>query len=132
MELPMKRAVSIVIVLGLIGAAGALAAGAMSDDEPVPSRCPEGTTEWSSINEIAGPGASTREGAVRAELHDIGREASDEAIAAAVIAGGSGGNVGTEGVVVETSEGGVVTMTLTPLDPGWAVEVSSWCAPNAE
>ena len=132
MEFPVKRAVSIVIVLGLIGAAGALAAGAMSDDGPAPMGCPEGATEGSSINEVADPGAPTRERAVRAELRDIGRGASDEAIAAAVIAGGSGGNVGTEGIVVETSDRAVVTMTLTPLDPGWAVESSSWCAPNAD
>jgi hypothetical protein len=48
-----------------------------------------------------------------------------------LIAGGSGDNAGTEGVVVETTEGGIVTMTLTPLDPRWAVEASSRCAPNA-
>jgi hypothetical protein len=132
MELPMKRAVSIVLVLGLIGAAGALAAGAMGDGEPVPSRCPEGTTERSSIGEFAGPAPDSREEAVRVELENLGMDASDGAIAAAVIAAGPGGNVGTEKAEVETSQGVLVTMTLKPLDPGWTVGGSSWCAPNAE
>ena len=126
----MKRAVSIVIVLGLLAAAGAIAAGAMSGDDPVPSGCPEGTTGWSSINEFAGPPPDSREEAVRVELENLAMDATDEAIAAAVIAAGPGGNVGTEKTEVETSQGVVVTMTLEPMDPGWAVGGSSWCAPG--
>jgi len=128
----MKRAVSIVIVLGLLGAAGAIAAGSMSGDELVPSGCPEGTTEWSSINEFAGPAADSREEAVRVELRNHGMDASDEAIASALITAGPGGNVGSETVDVENSDGFRITMTLKPLDPGWTVESSTWCAPNAE
>jgi len=43
---------------------------------------------------------------------------------------GPGANVGTEEVEVETSEGVRITMTLKPLDPGWTVEGSTWCASN--
>ena len=127
----MKRVVSTVVVLGLIGVVGAIAAGAMGGDDSVPSGCPEGTTEWSSINEFAGPAADSREEAVRVELRNHGMDASDDAIASAVIAAGPGGNAGTERVDVENSDGFRITMTLKPLEPGWAVEGSSWCATNA-
>jgi hypothetical protein len=128
----MKRVGSIVVVLGLIGSAGAIAAATMNDDSANSSTCPDGTTEWSSINELAGPGAASMEDAVRIELESHQMDASDDAIAAAVGAAGSAGNVGDGTVVVETSEGVRVSMTLTPLNPGWAVEASSWCAPNDE
>jgi hypothetical protein len=53
------------------------------------------------------------------------------ALSSLVVPSGSpGGNVGTELVKVETEDGTEVTMTLAPFDPGWAVESSSWCAPD--
>jgi hypothetical protein len=102
---------------------------ACSDDASTDGvECPDGTTLRTSTNEPAGDGFETRGEAIRAELQEIGLEASDEAITAAVVAAGPGGEAGTELVEVRTEEGSVVSMTLAPLDPGWAVETSSWCA----
>ena len=36
---------------------------------------------------------------------------------------------GHGGLVVENDQGVEMTMLLAPLDPGWAVEASSWCEP---
>jgi hypothetical protein len=59
---------------------------------------------------------------------NLGFEASDaaigDAIAGAVPAASPRGDVA---VFVTTSEGFDVDMTLTPVDPGWAVEGSGWC-----
>ena len=106
-----------------------MATGACSDQVDG-SGCPEGTTEREAINDLAGPGAPTREDAVRAELQNLGMDATDDAVTAGVVAAGPGGNAGTELVTVETENGTEVTMTLAPLDPGWAAESSSWCAPD--
>ena len=88
-------------------------------------------TERASTNEPSGPGAGTREEAIRAELKEIGLDATEDAIATGVVEAGAGGSVGSELVKVETQNGIEVTMTLAPLDPGWAVEGSSWCVPDA-
>lgn len=58
-------------------------------------------------------------------------DASDDAVAAGVVAAGPGADAGTELVTIETDGGAEVSMTLAPLDPGWAVEGSSWCVPDA-
>jgi hypothetical protein len=115
---------AVALALGAIACSGS---GGDADGEP----CPAGTTERTSTNELSGPGAETREEAIRAELEQIGLDASDDAVAAGVVAAGPGGGVGTELVKVETENGVEVTMTLAPLDPGWAVEGSSWCVPDA-
>lgn len=110
-------------------ALGAIAcSGSERDDDG--GSCPGGTIERTSTNELSSPGAETREEAIRAELKAIGLDASNDAIAAGVVAAGPGGNVGTELVKVEAEGGIEVTLTLAPLDPGWAVEGSSWCAPD--
>jgi hypothetical protein len=59
-------------------------------------------------------------------------EASEDAISAALIVSSPGSSPGSEELVVETSDGVEVTMTLAPLDPGWAVEGAQWCAPDTE
>jgi hypothetical protein len=100
------------------------------DDEGNGGACPAGTTRRDSINELAGPAPGSREDAVRVELENLGMDASDDAIAAAVIAAGPGGDVGTEETEVETSQGVIVSMSLEPMDPGWTVGRSSWCAPG--
>ena len=114
---------SVVLALAAIACSGS---GSDADGES----CPAGMTERTSTNELGGPGADTREEAIRAELKEIGLDATDDAIAAGVVAAGPGGSVGTELVKVETENGIEVTMTLAPLDPGWAVEGSSWCVPD--
>ena len=113
----------------MVLALGAITCSGSGDDVDTGS-CPEGTIQWTSTNDLSGPGAETREEAIRAELREIGLEATDDAVAAGVVAAGPGGNVGTELVKIETDDGTEVTMTLAPLDPGWAVEGSSWCAPD--
>lgn len=110
----------------MFGAIGCAGSGGDADG----GSCPAGTTERTSTNELSGPGAETREEEIRAELKAIGLDASKDPVAGGVVAAGPGGDVGTELVKVEAEDGTVVTMTLTPLDPGWAVEGSSWCAPN--
>ena len=114
---------SVVLALAAIACSGS---GSDADGES----CPAGMTERTSTNELSGPGAGTRAEAIRAELKEIGLDATDDAIAAGVVAAGPGGSVGTELVKVETENGIEVTMTLVPLDPGWAVEGSSWCVPD--
>jgi len=94
------------------------------------SGCPDGFSGRSSPNEVDGPGTDTREDAVRAELEDLGFEASDEAIADAIVnARPAASPPGHEAVSVRTTEGLDVEMTLAPLDPGWTVDGSSWCEP---
>jgi hypothetical protein len=115
---------AVALALGAIACSGS---GGDADGES----CPAGTTERTSTNGSSGPGAETREEAIRAELEEIGLDVTDDAIAAGVVAAGPGGSVGTELVKVEMENGIEVTMTLAPLDPGWAVEGSSWCVPDA-
>ncbi len=66
---------------------------------------------------------------MRAELERLEMTATDEAIAAGVVASAPGESAGTEELVVENDQGVEITMVLAPLDPGWAVEASSWCEP---
>jgi hypothetical protein len=125
---PVKRSVRAIVVGGVVTATLAVACGGA--EESAPPACPEGSTPREVVNEIAGPGTTSREDAVRAALQNLGMEATDDAIAAGVIASSPGGSPGTEEVEIQTSEGSPFTMTLAPLDPGWTVERSSWCAPN--
>jgi hypothetical protein len=115
---------AVALALGAIACSGS---GGDADGES----CPAGTTERTSTNGSSGPGAETREEAIRAELEAIGLDASDDAVAAGVVAADPGGDGGTELVRIETDGGAEVSMTLAPLDPGWTVEGSSWCAPDA-
>lgn len=82
-----------------------------------------------STNELNGPGFEGREEAIRAELENLDLSATDEAITTGVVQAGAGERAGTEVATIEIDGGSVATMTLVPLDPGWAVETSSWCAP---
>jgi hypothetical protein len=120
-------------LLARVYTAALLVSGAVacsgSEDGGGEASCPAGTTERSVINELAGDGSETREEAIRAELQRIGLGASDEAIAAGVVAAGPGGDAGTEEVRIETEGGTAATMILQPLEPGWGVERSSWCEP---
>jgi hypothetical protein len=116
-------AMAVALALGAIACSGS---GGDADGES----CPAWTTERTSTNGSSGPGAETREEAIRAELEEIGLDATDDAIAAGVVAADPGGDAGTEVVKIETDGGAEVSMTLAPLDPGWAVEGSSWCAPD--
>ena len=101
-----------------------------SEDDAEGAPCPAGSIRRTSINEPEGSGAATREEAVRDELTYLGMETSDQAIAAGVIASSPGSSPGSEEVQVALREGLPVTMTLIPLDPGWAVGRSTWCAPD--
>lgn len=94
--------------------------------------CPDGTRrmELVAADPTGGP-FETREQAVRARLRAVEKEASDEAVSAALIASTSGEDAGSERIVVETSEG-KVTMVLVPQHPGWDVADTSWCAPMAD
>jgi hypothetical protein len=93
--------------------------------------CPDGMTRWTSTNEIEGPGEDTREAAIERELAEHGLEATAESIVAGVVSAAPGGDAGTERVDVELDDGTVATMTLTPLEPGWAVSDAAWCAASA-
>jgi hypothetical protein len=115
--------IAVALALGAIACSG-------SGGDAVSGSCPPGTTERTSTNELSGPGAETREEAIRAELEAIGMDASDDAVAAGVVAAGPGGDAGTELVKIKTDGGAEVSMTLAPLDPGWAVGGSTWCAPD--
>ena len=115
------------LLLWLILSAAVACSGSEGEADAVP--CPTGTIQRDTGNEIAGPGAESREDAMRAELEDLGMESSDEAISAGVVASSPGASPGTEKVEILTSEGFPVTMTLAPLDPGWMVERAGWCAP---
>jgi hypothetical protein len=103
-----------------------------SEDDAEGAPCPAGTIRRTSTNELEGPGAATREEAVQDELANLDMESSDQAIAAGVIASSPGSSPGSEEIQVPLREGLPVTMTLIPLDPGWAVEGSTWCAPDEE
>ena len=66
---------------------------------------------------------------MRAELERLEMAASDEAIAAGVVASAPGESAGTEELIVDTDQEVEITMFLAPLDPGWAVQRSTWCDP---
>ena len=121
----MRLFVSALVVLG-----GVTCASDAGPSQEGSTGCGDGLTEHSSTIEVQGPGADTKEDAIRAELLHLGFEVSDEAIgdaiAGAVPAASPRGDVG---VFMDTSEGFELFMTLTPVDPGWAVEGSSWCVP---
>ena len=115
------------VVLSGVLAGGVACTGSDGDaDDPA---CPDGFTRTESTSDAGGSGAGTREDAVRTELERLQMTGSDEAIAAGVVASAPGESTGTEELVVENEQGVEVTMLLTPLDPGWAVERSSWCEP---
>jgi hypothetical protein len=115
-----RLSVSAAAVLGAIGCSG-------QEGDP---GCGDGFTGQSRTNEVERPGAETRDDAIRAELEELRFEASDEAVTDAVVnAIPVADPPGHEAVSVRTSEGFDVEMTLTPLDPGWAVDGSSWCEP---
>ena len=101
-----------------------------TDAGPAGLSCPSGTVRIEETNDVAEPGAATREDAVRTELERLGLASSDQAISTGVIGSAPGADPGTERVQIPLSEGLPVTMTLTPLDPGWAVTASSRCAPE--
>ncbi len=116
--------------IGALVVAGTIAVGCGGNQQGAGSRCPDGTVGRTTTNTVARPGAGSREAAVQAELQRLGLEATDDAIAAGVIASSAGSSPGTEEIEVQTLEGDPITMTLAPLDPGWAVEASRWCAPD--
>ena len=121
MRILARLSVPALVVLGALGCSG----------QDGGSGCGEGFTERSRTNEVDAPGADTREDAIRAELVRLGFEASDVAIAGAVVnSKPAAGDSGREAVSVSTSEGIDIEMTLAPLDPGWAVDGSSWCVPG--
>ena len=115
------------VVLSVMLAAGVACSG--SDGDAGGTACPDGSTRTESASDAGGPGAATREDAVRGELERLQMAASDDAIAEGVVASAPGESAGTEELVVENDQGVEVTMLLAPLDPGWAVERSSWCEP---
>ena len=117
-------------VVGKVILAGVLAAGVAcsgSEGDPGGSSCPDGFTRSESSSGAVGAGAATREEAVRAELARLEMPASDEAIAAGVVASAPGESAGTEELILETDQEVEITMFLAPLDPGWAVQRSTWC-----
>jgi hypothetical protein len=125
-----QRRMSIVVRLALVTTVAVV--GACGGDEGSDAGdCPDGLTRWTSSNEVQGPGTETREAAIERELAEHGLEATDEAVVAGVVAAGPGGNAGTELVEIELTDGTVATMTLTPLEPGWAVSDAAWCAASA-
>jgi hypothetical protein len=95
--------------------------------------CPEGMDRMAvvAVDPSAGP-LGTREQAVRARLREVDRDASDEAISAALFASTPGDEAGTERIVVEASDGVEITMVLVPRNPGWDVTDTEWCAPTAD
>src|SRR5687767_14916985 len=97
-----RNAVAAVVLAGVLAGGGACAG---SDGEADGSSCSDGSTRSESANDAAGPGAATREEAVRAELERLEMAASDEAIAAGVVASAPGGSPGTEELVVENDQG---------------------------
>jgi hypothetical protein len=107
----------------------AIHAGACSGSDDGGTTCPAGTTARTSTNELNGPGFEEREDAIRAELENLDLSANGEAITTGVVQAEPGERAGTEVATIETDDGSVATMTLAPLDPGWAVEASTWCAP---
>ncbi len=113
----------------LSGVLAAVVACSGSDGDANGSACADGFTRTESMSDASGPGAATREEAVRAELDRLEMTASDEAIAAGVVASAPGESAGSEELVVENDQGVEVTMLLEPLDPGWAVQRSTWCEP---
>jgi hypothetical protein len=117
-------------LLTLTALVAVLGIGCSDEGSTTGSACSAETTERTSTNDLAGGGHLTREDAIRAELQAIGLEASDEAITAGVVGAGPGEIAGTEVVTIEMENGASATMTLAPLDPGWGVERSTWCAPG--
>ncbi|MBA3738076.1 MAG: hypothetical protein H0W97_05875 [Actinobacteria bacterium] len=123
----MTRDVVAAVVLSGVLAVGVACSG--SEGDRGGSSCPDGLTRSESSSGASGPGASTREEAVRAELDGLEMAASDEAIAAGVVASAPGESAGTEELIVDTDQEVEITMFLAPLDPGWAVQRSTWCDP---
>ena len=125
MTVAIRWVIAAAVLVGAVGCSG-------SDGTDAGSACPEGTTFWDAPGGMSdGSAAETREAAIHDELQNLGRDASDEAITAGVVASATGSN-GAERVEIRTSDEVVVTMSLAPQNPGWRVERSTWCAPNAE
>lgn len=98
-------------------------------DQGSDSGCPEGSSERTSEREVSDPSLQSREGAIQTGLDEIGMAATDEAIADAIVHAVAVPNSHDEDFTIRTGDGIDVMMTLTPLDPGWAVRDLRWCEP---
>lgn len=116
---------------GILVLVGAMTAGCGGGERQTGSGCPQGSALRITTNEVTRPGAETRDAAVRAALERLGLTATEDAITHGIIVGSPGSSPGTEEVQVRTTDGSAITMTLAPLEPGWAVASTSWCAPDA-
>jgi hypothetical protein len=114
--------------IGSMALAIALAAASCSESSDASHSCPEGMTHQLSTGTSFV--AETRDEAVAHWLPGEGLEASDDAIAAGVVAAQPGSEAGTEVVQVETTDGSAeVRIVLEPQDPGWRVAGATWCLP---
>jgi hypothetical protein len=127
-----KRLEANLVVVGLVAMTMLLApCGSGADDTGNVAACVDGTTRGDAgPATIEGSPPETREEAIRAALQHLDREASDAAITAGVVSTVAGAD-GVETVEIRTTDDVVVTMFLSPQDPGWLVQRSTWCAPVA-
>ncbi len=127
----MKRSVSIIIILGLVGAAGAVASGAMSDDAPTPTTCSEGYTSWE-----AGEGMYDGsvpplplEQAMRQQLQEVIPVDVPESSVERARISSSGEKVEAR---MADADGQPVVLHLKRHQDGYIDGGATWCAPDTE
>ena len=126
----MRRAIGVMAVLAIVTFVAAL----IEDDLVLSGNgCPVGTDRWSTvaIDYAGGEGGSpTKVGAVRTELGDLGHGVSNGSILRAIARSEREGN-GLDPIIVETSEGLPMVISLERVNDGWRVTDSSWCRRRA-
>ena len=105
-----------------------VAACSGSDGDGSAQPCPDGSVERTATNVVADPALDSRDDAIQAGLDALGVEASKEAIADAIVSAVAVPDSHDEQLTIAVAGGTDVLLTLTPLDPGWAVERAEWCA----
>ena len=126
----MKRAIGVMAVLAIVTFVAAL----VEDDLVLSGNgCPVGTDRWSTVGiDYAGGegGSPTKVDAVRAELGGLGRGVSNGTLLRA-IAQSERASDGLGPIIVETSEGLPMVISLERVNDGWRVADSSWCRRRA-
>lgn len=125
----MKRIVSIIIVLGLVGA-GAIAAGSMIDDGPLPTTCSESYTAWEASEGMYDGSVPPQplDPAIRQALRSIPVTVLESSIDRAEISA----SASQAEVRMEDDHGQPVVLHLKRLQDGYIDGSATWCAPTAE
>lgn len=127
----MKKAVSIILIVGLVGA-GAIVTGAMMGDRPATTSCADGYTSWEASEgmhaDSGGPPLSL-DRAIQQQLQEVIPVDVPESSVDRALVTSSGGTVE---VRLMDADGQPAVLLLRRHQGGYIDGGATWCAPSAE